>query len=127
MSQEISVLLINKLNLREKTKCGFNFDSFDRFDDDLCQLLFTYFTFKEKVIYECVSKKWKSLLFNEQKVLTTLGGINFYKGIFWNHVLFKSDMLFGILLNKLQYLRSLSLIYRIDGGSLRTITNNSQY
>jgi hypothetical protein len=59
MSQEISVLLTNRLSFRDKTKRGFNFDSFDRFDDHLCQLLFTYLTFKEKVIYECVSKNAK--------------------------------------------------------------------
>ncbi len=83
MSEQISILFSNKLSLREKTKCGFNFDSFDRFDDYLCQPLFTYLTFKEKVIYEkCVSKKWKSLLFNEQKRLTISRRINFDSRIF---------------------------------------------
>jgi hypothetical protein len=83
MSEQISILFSNKLSLREKTKCGFNFDSFDRFDNYLCQLLFTYFTFKEKVLFErCVSKKWKSFLFNEQKRLTISRRTNFDYGIF---------------------------------------------
>jgi hypothetical protein len=45
-------------------------DSFDRFSDDLCQLLLSYFSVKQKLLFECVSKQWKILIFNKQQKLS---------------------------------------------------------
>jgi hypothetical protein len=52
-----------------KTKCGYFVDSFDRFGDDLCELLLSYLSVIDKIRFECVSKQWKSLIFNRQKSL----------------------------------------------------------
>jgi len=41
-------------------------DSFDRFGDDLCELLLSYLTFDQKLNFECVSRQWKRLIFNKQ-------------------------------------------------------------
>ena len=41
-------------------------NSFDRFGDDLTQLILRYLWFEDKVRLECVSKQWRSLIFNEQ-------------------------------------------------------------
>ncbi len=41
-------------------------DSFDRFGDDLCQLLLSYLTIEQKFGFECVSKRWQRLVFNKQ-------------------------------------------------------------
>jgi hypothetical protein len=41
-------------------------DSFDRFGDDLCQLLLSYLSIEEKISFECVSKQWKELVFDKQ-------------------------------------------------------------
>ncbi len=38
-------------------------DSFDRFGDDLCQLLLSYLTINDKIKFECISKQWQTLVF----------------------------------------------------------------
>jgi hypothetical protein len=45
-------------------------DSFDRFGDDLCELLLSYLRVEQKLFYECVSKQWKTLIFNKQQKLS---------------------------------------------------------
>jgi hypothetical protein len=52
-----------------KTKSGYFVNSFDRFDDDLCELLLNYLPVIDKIRFECVSKQWKSLIFNRQQSL----------------------------------------------------------
>ena len=44
-------------------------NSFDRFGDDLTELILQYLTFEDKVRLECVSKQWRRLVFNKQFVL----------------------------------------------------------
>ena len=41
-------------------------NSFDRFGDDLTELILQYLTFEDKVRLECVSKQWRRLVFNKQ-------------------------------------------------------------
>ncbi|CAG2166139.1 unnamed protein product [Oppiella nova] len=38
-------------------------DSFERFGDDLCQLILSYLSFKECFQFECLSKQWQRLVF----------------------------------------------------------------
>jgi hypothetical protein len=52
-----------------KTRNGFDFDSFDRFDYDLCEVLLSYLTLRDKIRLECCSKQWKSLIYNKQKLI----------------------------------------------------------
>jgi hypothetical protein len=137
MSEQISDELSKKLCFRNKTKCGFYVDSFERFGFDLCEFILSYLSFRDKVIFECVSKLWQMLLFNRQSSLLMIelpaqvymGADGFYttKWLSWNSVFYKSDPLFANLLNKLSFLKELSLIYGIDGLILRTITNNCHY
>ena len=44
-------------------------NSFDRFGDDLTELILTYLTFEDKVRLECVSKQWRRLVYNKQFVI----------------------------------------------------------
>ena len=44
-------------------------NSFDRFGDDLTELIVSYLWFEDKVRLECVSKQWRSLVFNKQFVI----------------------------------------------------------
>lgn len=44
-------------------------DSFDRFDNELCELLLSFLSFEEKIKYECVSRQWRKCIFNRQTVL----------------------------------------------------------
>jgi hypothetical protein len=137
MSEEISDELLNKLCSRKKTKCGFDIDSFERFGFDLCELILSYLSFRDKVIFECVSKLWQILLFKRQNGLRVIqcpalaymrsNSFVLREWMSWNSVFYKSDSLFANLLNKLSFLKKLSLIHRIDGGILRTITNNCHY
>jgi hypothetical protein len=63
--------------MREKSSNGYYFDSFDRFCDDLCQLLLSYLLVSDKIRYECVSKQWQQLIYNKQnKVVFTFYGQN---------------------------------------------------
>jgi len=52
-----------------KTRNGFDFDSFDRFDYYLCEVLLSYLTLRDKIRLECCSKQWKSLIYNKQKLI----------------------------------------------------------
>ena len=47
-------------------------NSFDRFGDDLTELILQYLTFEDKVRLECVSKQWRRLVFNKQFVIEIL-------------------------------------------------------
>ena len=39
-------------------------DSFERFGDDLTELVLSYISFEDCFHYKCVSKQWKRLIFN---------------------------------------------------------------
>ncbi|CAG2170217.1 unnamed protein product [Oppiella nova] len=45
-------------------------DSFDRFGDDLCQLLLSYQTFKDRFRHECVSTQFRRLVYRSLQVVT---------------------------------------------------------
>jgi hypothetical protein len=58
----------NKINKK------YSKQSFDRFGDDLCQLLLSYLSISDKIRFECVSKQWQRLIFNSQFKLIISGG-----------------------------------------------------
>jgi hypothetical protein len=65
--------------MRAKTLNNFDLDSFERFGDDLCGLLLSFLPISHKIKFECVSKQWKSLLFNrKQKLIITYSEDNKY-------------------------------------------------
>ena len=41
-------------------------DSFDRFGDDLCELLLSFDSFEDKIRFENIWKQWQTLIFNKQ-------------------------------------------------------------
>ena len=45
-------------------------DSFDRFGDDLCEDILSYFPLNDKFKYECVSKQWKRSVYQRVKYWT---------------------------------------------------------
>ncbi len=61
--------------MTSKTDNGFELDSFERFSDKLCEELISYLSISDKIRLECVSKQWKSLIFNKQKSIV----INYYE------------------------------------------------
>jgi hypothetical protein len=66
--RKLSYRLIKK-KINSKTKNGFEFDSFDRFGDHLCEELISYLSISDKIRLECVSKQWKTLIFNKQNII----------------------------------------------------------
>ena len=57
----------------------YSFDSFDRFGDDLTELILSYLTFEDKVRLECVSKQWRRLVFNKQFVIEMVNERNYIR------------------------------------------------
>ena len=53
--------------------------SFDRFGDDLIELVLSYISFEDSFQYKCVSKQWKRLVFNKQNklIISDYSKINF--------------------------------------------------
>jgi len=45
-------------------------DSFDRFGDDLMEVLLNYLSIEQNFKYESVSNQWQRLVFNKQNHLT---------------------------------------------------------
>src|SRR5690349_14078889 len=45
-------------------------DSFDRFGDDLSEVLLTHLPLKDKIRLQCVSKQWRRTLFQRQTILS---------------------------------------------------------
>jgi hypothetical protein len=61
--------------MSHKTRDGFYFNSFERFGDDLCGVLISYLSISDKIRLECVSKQWKSLIYNkQQKIIISCNG-----------------------------------------------------
>jgi hypothetical protein len=65
--------------MRSKTLNNFDLDSFERFCDDLCELLLSFLPISDKIKFECVSKQWNRLIFNrKQKLIITYSEDNKY-------------------------------------------------
>jgi len=62
-----------KINFEKKTKSGFYCNSFDRFGDDLCELLLSNLLIIDKIRLDCVSKQWQFFIFNKQRKLIING------------------------------------------------------
>ena len=54
---------------------GYRKDSFDRFGDDLTELILSFLWFEDKIRLECVSKQWKRCVFQKQFVIE----LNFFR------------------------------------------------
>jgi len=113
-------------------------DSFDRFGDDLCQLLLSYLSIEEKIRFECVSKQWRELVFNKQQKLK-LCVYNFvinkiyFSDEFVERLVYKSspnykikETLFESLLKKFKFIKEIEIlgIIKIDNKILQIISSN---
>jgi hypothetical protein len=100
-------------------------DSFDRFGDDLCQLLLSYLSVEQKFRFECVSKQWKSLIFNKQQKLI----LDFYEVL--NNKTLKTpknekkyDLMFKTLFKKLKFLTDIECHHFFNSSTINSIINN---
>jgi hypothetical protein len=108
----------NKIDLRRDSMS-------DRICDDLCEILFTYLSFEDKIKFECVSKQWQTLIFNKQFILDINVFINHKKQQFLDKLLIpKNDNKFDLkafesVLKKCKFINN--IIIRESIGSEETI------
>ena len=57
-------------------------DSFDRFGDDLSELILSYLSLKDKFRYECVAKQWRRLVFTKKTESIHYDEQTLYENIF---------------------------------------------
>jgi hypothetical protein len=68
MNQEIDEIeSINQMNSKWRI---YSRNSFDRFGDDFRELLLSYLSLKDKLVFRYVSKRWKRCLFGRQRKTT---------------------------------------------------------
>ena len=60
---------LNKEVLKTSSRVVYPKNSFDRFGDDLTELIVSYLCFEDKVRLECVSKQWRRLIYQKQIVI----------------------------------------------------------
>jgi hypothetical protein len=104
-------------------KSEYNFRSFDRFGDDLCELLLSYLSISDCFWFECVSKQWKRVVFkrqnrlefNDQRLKTyrnlTRNVLSLMRR---NTVYFINKDLFDYILNKCSFINRISFGERIN-------------
>ena len=102
-----------------KTIDSYYVNSFDRFGDDLCQLILTYLPLIQKIRFQCISKQWKSLIFNKQKILYLNNLENVWKDRDYFHsrgsqinvlyYLWQKKYFFQNLIKKFKYLKVLEM------------------
>ena len=59
-------LLSEEVVPKKSSRVKYPKNCFDRFGDDLTELIVSYLWFEDKVRLECVSKQWRRLVFNKQ-------------------------------------------------------------
>jgi hypothetical protein len=113
---------------------GFISNSFDRFGDDLCELLLSYLPISDKINFECVSKQWNRLIFNKLQNITIINKLyvnhqissESYDSIkisykIWN---VKSKSIIECLTKKFQFINKLTIDFRIDNDLVKIIVEN---
>jgi hypothetical protein len=117
----------NKINKK------YSKQSFDRFGDDLCQLLLTYLSISDKMRFECISKQWQRFIFNKQfKLIISVGEGNdtisklLFSSKKFKHLFNLKKDSFEILLKKLKSINEIVIdnYCIIDGQILQYIYDN---
>jgi hypothetical protein len=93
---------------------GFNFDSFERFGDDLCQLLLSYLSINDKIKFESISKQWQRLVFNQQKKKLFIQSKEDYDSIKMSETLRNNVQIFENLIKNLKFLEVIQIHNRIN-------------
>ena len=99
-------------------------DSFDRFGDDLTELILSFMTFEDKIRFECVSKQWQRFVFNKQFAIgisrsnqesTKDSLIGLYRGSRIKRKALKS------VLKKCRYIRTVGLYSSVDSPQVLSL------
>ncbi len=104
-------------NRKIRKKYGYYSDPFDRFGDDLCQLIISYLTINYKIYFKCVSKQCKSLIFDKQQKLS----VNYFliEKIMFNaieipKVLQNDEAFIGLLFKKFKFIKEIEINFCIN-------------
>jgi hypothetical protein len=100
-------------------------ESFDRFSDNLCEILLSYLSVSESVKFECVSKQWRSLIFNKQnKLIIRPKNFQLIDTIETSYKLWEKNKVSIIkcLGEKLKFIKSLEINFEIDDQLLDIIS-----
>jgi hypothetical protein len=104
-----------------------NRESFDRFNDSVCEMLFSYLSISDKVKFECVSKQWQSLVFSKHKDIIINESIrHINKTLEISHNFWEKNQISIIecLTKKFKYINNLEINFEINNQSLEIITKN---
>ena len=124
MCKELNQNISQTKDLRSDEK--YSSDSFERFGDDLCELLLSYLSVKQKKRFECVSKQWQRLVFNKQKILII--SYDSYEesidSIIISHKYWNNNNVFNSLFKKFKFINELNINFDINDEVLEIITKN---
>ena len=103
-------------------------DSFDRFGDDLTELLLSYLPVGDKFRFECLSKQWQRLVFNRQHRIV----LDFYEELDYNTIKTPKDkhrynILFEHLFRKLEFLKDIECHHYFNTKTFESIINDCRY
>jgi len=116
-------------------------DSFsDRICDDLCEIIVSYLSFEEKVLFECVSKQFQRCVYTKQKILEVIDKKDKNPKNTLNKLLLKSQNIsndtridlkaFESVLKKCQFLNKIVINHELNEDAdklLQLIAENCNY
>jgi hypothetical protein len=119
-----------EINCEKKTKSGFYCNSFERFSDDLCELLLSYLSISDKIHFECVSKQWQRLVFNKQQKLILNDWNESYDTIIIENDK-KLSLIIECLTKKFKFINDLEIdndvLFDVNKQIIEIIVQNCQY
>ncbi len=96
---------------------GYYSDSFDRFDDDLCEFILSYLPIRYKLQFECVSKQWKSFIFNKQQIISINRQFKIPETLYFLEVFIK----------KFMFIKEIEIFNHINDHIIEALIRNCQY
>jgi len=116
--------------MRRQLKYGYYSDSFDRFGDDLCQLIISYLPIRYKISFECVSKQWKGLIFNKQQNLsinTILIENILFNAIKIPKALQNDEQFLEVLFKKFKFIKEIEINFCINDNIIEALIKNCHF
>jgi hypothetical protein len=107
--------------MRKQMNYGYYSDSFDRFDDDLCEFILSYLPIRYKLQFECVSKQWKSFIFNKQQIIS----INRQFKI--PETLKYYEYFLEVFIKKFMFIKEIEIFNHINDHIIEALIRNCQY
>jgi hypothetical protein len=112
-------------------KLFYSKDSFDRFGDDLYELLLSYLSISDKIYFECLSKQWQRLVFIKQQKLikNSINYFRIYDTIIVSQKVWNENKLpiIKCLTKKFKYIIDLEISFIINNQILEIFAKNCKF